>query len=83
MAEYLSIKLEQEINDGLIQGLIFTRGLREINYSQIADDTLLLGASSTIIARRFKKFLYYFLNSLPTKVNNSKSIIYGWNVSNE
>jgi hypothetical protein len=33
------------------------KGGREINHSQFADDTLLLGVASTIIARRFKKVL--------------------------
>jgi hypothetical protein len=30
------------------------KGVREINHSQFADDTLLLGVASTIIARRLK-----------------------------
>jgi hypothetical protein len=81
MAESLSRKLEQERLEGSIQGINITRGVREINHSQFVDDTLLRGATSTIIAKRFKKVLDSFLNASRGKVNNAKSHIYGWNVT--
>jgi hypothetical protein len=55
MAESLSIKLEHERIVKNIQGLQIVHGVKNLNHSQFADDTLLLGGASVIIAR-FKDF---------------------------
>jgi hypothetical protein len=66
-----------------MHGISFTRGVREINHSQFADDMFLLGATSIIISKIFKKVIKKFLNASKEKVNNLKSKIYGWNISLE
>jgi len=53
--------------------------VKTINHSLFADDTLLLGGASTIIARRFKKVLDDFLQVSSGLLNNEKCRIYGWN----
>jgi hypothetical protein len=65
---------------GRIPGLHIARGFKEINHSQFADDTLLLGTTSLITAKRFQKVLDYFLLSFGGKLNSTKCRIYGWNV---
>jgi hypothetical protein len=65
---------------GRIPGLHIARGFKEINHSQFADDTLLLGAASLIIAKRFQKVLDYFLLSSGGKLKSTKCKIYGWNI---
>jgi hypothetical protein len=57
-------------------------GVKGINHSQFVDDTLFLEVASTIVARRFKVVLNSFLNSSRGKVNNRKSQIYDYNISN-
>lgn len=39
------------------------QGVKEINHSQFANDTLLMGGASTIIAERLNTMLKQFLNA--------------------
>jgi hypothetical protein len=80
MADSLSHKLEEERRLGHLPGIQITPGVKEINHSQFADDTLLLGAASPIITRRFKRILESFLTASGGKININKSRIYGWNI---
>jgi hypothetical protein len=61
MAESFIRKLEYERIMGCLPGIHFARGIKEINHSQFIDDTPLLVATSSIIARNFKKILDAFL----------------------
>eukprot|EP00253_Pinus_taeda_P017214 PITA_17214 len=81
MAESFSCALDQKRQSGLITGIKFEDGIKNINHSQFADDTLLLGGATTIIARRFKSLLDKFMRYSGGKINYLKSCIYGWNVS--
>jgi hypothetical protein len=80
MVDSLSRKLDHERRMGRIMGLHLARGVKGINHSQFVDDTLVLEVESTIIAKRFKKVLDYFLSALRGKINCNKSQIYGWNI---
>jgi hypothetical protein len=80
LADSLSCKLEEERRINRLPGLLIARGVKEINHSQFADDTLLLGAATTIIAKRFQKVLDSFLSASGGQLNSAKCKIYGWNV---
>eukprot|EP00253_Pinus_taeda_P006959 PITA_06959 len=81
MEESFSSALDQKRQSGLITGIKFEDGIKNINDSQFSDDTLLLGGASTIISRRFKSLLDKFMRYSGGKINYLKSCIYGWNVS--
>jgi len=72
--------LEEERRKGNILGLLIARGVKEINHSQFADGTLLLGSTTICIAKLFQKVLSAFLGALGGKLNISKCRIYGWHV---
>ena len=57
------------------------RGTKDINHAQFADDTILLGGASPIIACRFKLELNRYFQASGSKLNLSKSQIYGWNIN--
>jgi hypothetical protein len=80
MADSLSHKLEEEHRLGCLPGIQIAPGVKAINHSQFTDDTLLLGVTSPIIARRFKWIMDSFLIASGGKINISKSRIYGWNI---
>eukprot|EP00253_Pinus_taeda_P014530 PITA_14530 len=82
MAESFSQALDFNRRVGLITGIKIDQGAKNINHSQFADDTLLIGGASTTIARRFKNLLDQFMDYLGGKVNQTKSCIYGWNTTN-
>eukprot|EP00253_Pinus_taeda_P004529 PITA_04529 len=82
MAESFSQALDHNRRIGLITGIKIEQGAKNINHSQFADDTLLIGGASTTIARRFKKLLDQFMEYSGGKVNQAKSCIYGWNTAN-
>jgi hypothetical protein len=81
LSDSLSHKLEEETKIDRLLGLLIARGVKEINHSQFADDTLLLGAATTIIAKRFQKVLDSFLSTYGGQMNSTNCKIYGWNVS--
>eukprot|EP00253_Pinus_taeda_P036022 PITA_36022 len=82
MAESFSQALDYNRRVGLITSIKIEQGAKNINHSQFADDTLLIGGASTTIARRFKKLLDQFMDYSGGKVNQAKSCIYGWNTAN-
>lgn len=82
-AESFSQALDHNRRVGLITSIKFEDGANNINHSQFADDTLLIGGASTTIARRFKKLLDQFMGYSGGLVNQLKSCIYGWNTLNQ
>eukprot|EP00253_Pinus_taeda_P021165 PITA_21165 len=80
IAETLSIHLENLRRQKEITGIRIERGTKEINHSLFADDTLLIGGASSLMAKRFKKVLDAFLAASGGKLNNRKCKIYTWNV---
>eukprot|EP00253_Pinus_taeda_P001849 PITA_01849 len=81
MVETLSIDLEKLCKKKEITGISIERGIKEINHSLFADDTLLIGGASSLMAKRFKKTLVTFLTTSGGKLNNKKCKMYTWNVS--
>eukprot|EP00253_Pinus_taeda_P018333 PITA_18333 len=63
-----------------ITGIDIVRGSKGINHSLFADDTLLIGGASSLMARRFKETLDLFLQDSGGKLSNNKCMIYTWNV---
>ena len=57
------------------------RGTKDINHAQFADDTILLGGASQIIARRFKAELERYCHAYGSEISFRKSKIYGWNIN--
>eukprot|EP00253_Pinus_taeda_P009881 PITA_09881 len=80
MAETLSVHLENLCLKREIMGISIERGIKEINHSLFADDTLLIGGASSLMARRFKRVLDALLQVSGGKLNNRKCKIYTWNV---
>eukprot|EP00253_Pinus_taeda_P024119 PITA_24119 len=80
IAETLSIHLENLRRQKEITGIRIERGTKEINHSLFADDTLLIGGASSLMAKRFKKVLDAFLAASGGKLNNRKCKIYTCNV---
>eukprot|EP00253_Pinus_taeda_P031912 PITA_31912 len=81
IAETLSLHLEHKRRMKEITGIDIVRGAKGINHSLFADDTLLIGGASSLMARRFKEVLELFLQDSGGKLNNNKCMIYTWNVS--
>jgi len=80
MADSLSHSLERKRAEGSLTGIYIVRGVKEVNHSQFADDTLLMGGASTRITSRFKGVMEKLLDASGGKINKRKSRIYGWNV---
>eukprot|EP00253_Pinus_taeda_P024961 PITA_24961 len=80
-ASVLSFHLDfcQQIQ--ILPGLRMVQNVKEINHAQFADDTLLLGGASINSASSFKKELDIYKEASGSKINYSKSTIYGWNCS--
>eukprot|EP00253_Pinus_taeda_P036249 PITA_36249 len=79
--ESFSCTLDHKQQAGLITRIKFEDGVKNINHSQFADDTMLIGGASAIIARRFKTILDKFMRYYGGMINHLKSCIYGWNAS--
>eukprot|EP00253_Pinus_taeda_P036625 PITA_36625 len=79
MAESFCRALDYNHRMGLITGIKFDNGVKNINHSQFANDTLLMGGASNIIARRFKTLLDKYMSYSGGLINHLKSCIYGWN----
>ena len=62
-------------------GLRIVRGVKDVNHTQFADDTLLLGGASPSSARKFKEVLDNYQEISGSQINYSKSQIYSWNCS--
>eukprot|EP00253_Pinus_taeda_P008935 PITA_08935 len=83
MAESFSRALDHNRRVGLITGIKYGNGVKNINHSQFADDTLLIGGASNTIARRFKSLLDQYMDYSRGTVNFLKSCVYGWNITNQ
>lgn len=81
MAESFSCALDHKRRTGLITCIKYEDGVKNINHSQFADDTLLIGGASVIIARRFKALLDKYMRYSGGMINYLKSCIYGWHAS--
>jgi hypothetical protein len=64
-----------------LQGLRIVQGVKDINHAQFADDTLLLGGESPIIAKKFKEELDAYAAASGSEISQAKSNIYGWNIT--
>eukprot|EP00253_Pinus_taeda_P018691 PITA_18691 len=83
MAESFSKVLDHNKRVGLITGIKYGNRAKNINHSQFADDTLLIGGASTTIAKRFKTLLDQYMHCSGGAVNYQKSCVYGWNITNQ
>jgi hypothetical protein len=81
MVESLNKSLEWESSSGNIPGIKIAQGVKRLNHSQFADDTILLSGTSKILARRILRVLDTFLIVSGRSLNKEKSQIYTWNVS--
>ena len=79
VVESLSKNLQFLQNNGELQGLIISIGVKNANHAQFADDTILLGGDSFIMAERFIGVISSFLKSSDGKINTLKSRFYYWN----
>ena len=79
LVESLSRKLQALQENGKLKGLKFTKGTKAATHAQFADDTILLGGDSTVIAERFNEVMSSFLKASYGKINALKTKIYGWN----
>eukprot|EP00253_Pinus_taeda_P007578 PITA_07578 len=83
MADSFSRALDYNRRVGLISGIKYGNGVKNINHSQFADDTLLIGGASTTIAKRFKTLLDQFMEYSGGEIIYQKSCIYGRNISTQ
>eukprot|EP00253_Pinus_taeda_P028778 PITA_28778 len=68
----LSFYLDQKLVDQEILGLNITRGVKNVNHTLFADDTLLLGAASARSASRFKEVLDDYSEATGSSLNSGK-----------
>ena len=83
MVESFNKALDQMRCAGLITGIKFGNGVKNMNHSQFADDTLLMGGTSNIIAQCFKIVLDKFMDYSGGKINHIKIFIYRLNASSQ
>ena len=83
MAEVLSRKLSSEMVSGALPGIKIAIGVAPINHDLFADDSLLLGGASLIIARAFNVILQHYCSISGALINNNKSVVYGWNIDRQ
>ena len=83
MVESFSKDLDYKSHTGLITGIKFWNGVKNINHSQFVDDTLLMGAASNIIGSHFKTVLDRYMSYSRGMINHLKSYIYGWNATTQ
>eukprot|EP00253_Pinus_taeda_P023884 PITA_23884 len=81
MADSLSRKLTAEMNTGDLPGIRIANALNPINNALFADDSILLGGASTRIAVNFDVVLKSYCRASGAVINDRKSSIFGWNVS--
>lgn len=79
VVEMLRQKLELDRQLGEILGLSFALGIKSLNHSHFADDTLLLGCASSQISRNFYLSLSIYCKASSGLINHLKIHIYGWN----
>lgn len=62
-------------------GINNARGVKSINHALFADDSLLLGAASVVLANRFKEVAEEYCAYSGSKLNKGKCQVYCWNTS--
>jgi hypothetical protein len=80
-ASVLSYQLENSRIRSNLQGQKITQGVKEINHAQFADNTLLLGGPSLLVAKIFKEELDAYAAVSGSEISQEKSKIYGWNIT--
>jgi hypothetical protein len=80
-ASVLSYQLENARTNSSLKGLQIAQGVKEINHAQFADDTLLLGGASCLVAKRFKEELDAYTAVSGSEISHAKSKIYSWNIT--
>ena len=80
-ASVLSFLLDKKMQDQDINGLCIARGVKNINHTLFADDTLLLGTASLSSASKFKAVLDDLSEVSGSIVNKNKCHIFSWNTS--
>eukprot|EP00253_Pinus_taeda_P032328 PITA_32328 len=83
MADSLSRKLTAEKKARTAPGVKLTKGLKPLNHTLFADDTLLLGGASIRIAKVYTGILQKFCSISGALINKRKSAIYRWNVDQQ
>lgn len=83
MVESFSSALDHKRRASLITGIKYENRVKNINHSQFADDTLLIGGASITIARQFKALLDKYMSYSGGMINHLKSCIYGWHASTQ
>lgn len=81
MADSLSRKLAAEMNSSDLPGIRTANALKPINHALFADDSILLSGASTSIAANFDAVLKRYCRASGVVINDRKSSIFGWNVS--
>lgn len=80
-ASALSFLLNRKQTEQEIMGINIARGVKSINHALFADDTLLLGAASVVLANRFKEVVDDYCADSGSKLNKGKCQVYCWNTS--
>ena len=80
MVNSLSRKLSAKMNSSGLPGIRTSNAQKPINHALFADDSLLLGSTSTRIAKSFDSVLKSYCRASRALINDRKSSIYGWNV---
>jgi len=79
-ASVLSFLLNKKQADQEIMGISIVRGVKSINHALFADDTLLLGAASLPLAKKFKEVLDVYCEDSGSNLNKGKCHIFCWNI---
>ena len=80
MAEVLSRKISVEMVARSLPSIKIASGVDPINHALFANESLLLGGASLIIARAFNLTLQNFFSSSGALIDKSKSVVFCWNV---
>eukprot|EP00253_Pinus_taeda_P017653 PITA_17653 len=76
----MSFYLDQKLVDQEILGLNIARGVKNVNHTLFADDTLLLGVASARSASSFKKVMDDYSEATGNRLNKGKCKIFCWNI---
>jgi len=76
----LSFYLDQKLVDQEILGLNIARGVKNVNHTLFADDTLLLGTACSRSALRFKEVLDDYSEAIGNSLNKGKCKDFCWNI---
>lgn len=77
----LSFLLNRKQSEQEIMGINIARGVKSINHALFADDSLLLGTASLVLANRFKEIVDAYYADSGSKLNKGKFHVFCWNTS--